>query len=122
MKFTKDTPGALMIRSVSANEIKVGDTAYRQSIALTTDTVLTGWPDRRIEDLDVSDFDTVLAAQPELVIVGTGGVCCFAPRELTFAFARLGIGLEVMDTPAAARTYNVLASEGRQLAAVLYLD
>jgi uncharacterized protein len=45
----------------------------------------------------------------------------FPPRELVFALARRGIGLEFMDTPAAARTYNVLASEGRQVAAVLYL-
>ena len=57
---------------------------------------------------------------PELVIVGTGAKAEFPPRELTFAFARRGVGLQVMDTAAAARTFNVLAGEGRRVAAVLY--
>ena len=45
----------------------------------------------------------------------------FPPRELTFSFARKGIGFEVMDTAAAARTFNVLANEDRRVVAVLYL-
>ncbi len=72
-------------------------------------------------DLSVSDFEHVLASQPEVVLLGTGATNIFPPRELTFAFARKGIGFEVMDTAAAARTFNVLAVEGRRVAAVLYL-
>ena len=53
---------------------------------------------------------------PEIVLLGTGATNVFPPRELTFAFARKGIGLEVMDTAAAARTFNVLANEGREVA------
>ena len=52
---------------------------------------------------------------------GTGSANVFAPRDLIFAFARRGVGLEVMDTAAAARTFTVLANEGRKVAAVLYL-
>ena len=55
-------------------------------------------------------------------MIGTGWAPARPPRELTFAFARKGIGLEVMDTAAAARTFNVLANEGRRVAAVLYLQ
>ena len=122
MKFTRDMPGTLTIRSVSADEIRVGDATYRGSIAVTTTAVISDWPDRTVDQLTVTDFEQVLAAGPELVIVGTGRSVIFPPRELTFAFARLGVGLEVMDTAAAARTYNVLASEGRQAAAVFYLN
>ncbi len=74
-----------------------------------------------LERLDISHFEALLADEPELLILGTGERNVFPPRELTFAFARRGIGLEVMDTAAAARTFNVLAGEGRRLAAVLYL-
>ena len=55
-------------------------------------------------------------------MVGTGKDGEFPPRELMFAFARRGVGLELMDTAAAARTFNVLAGEGRHVAAVLYRD
>ncbi len=54
-------------------------------------------------------------------MLGTGNTVVFPPRELVIAMARSGIGLESMDTPAAARTFNVLAGEGRRVAAVLYL-
>jgi uncharacterized protein len=55
------------------------------------------------------------------VILGTGERSVFPPRELTFAFARRRVGLEVMNTGAAARTFNVLVGEGRRLAAILYI-
>ena len=74
-----------------------------------------------VAELGEDHFDAVLATQPEIVLLGTGPTNIFPPRELTFAFARKGIGLEVMDTAAAARTFNVLANEGRRVAAVLYL-
>ena len=45
----------------------------------------------------------------------------FPPRELTFALARRRVGLEIMDTAAAARTFNVLAGDGRRVTAVLYM-
>ena len=67
------------------------------------------------------DLELLLRNEPELVILGTGERNVFPPRELTFAFARRRVGLEVMNTGAAARTFNVLAGEGRRVAAVLYV-
>lgn len=74
-----------------------------------------------MHELNESDFDELLDANPEVIIVGTGATNIFPPRELVFAMARRGIGLEVMDTTAAARTFNVLVGEDRQVAAVLFL-
>lgn len=88
---------------------------------MTPDEILDGWPAKPIALLVDSDFEPLLQAAPEIVLLGTGNSNVFPPRELTFAFARRGIGLECMDTAAAARTFNVLANEGRQVAAVLYL-
>ena len=56
-----------------------------------------------------------------MIVLGTGKRCVFPPRELTFALARRSVGLDVMDSSAAARTFNVLAGEGRRVAAVLYI-
>lgn len=121
LKFTRELSARLVIRNVSATTVRVNDTEYTESIVLTPDDQLTIWSDKPIADLTETDFDGVLGTKPEIVLLGTGTSNVFPPRELTFAFARKGIGLEVMDTAAAARTFNVLANEGRRVAAILYL-
>lgn len=121
VKFTRELSAQLLIRSVSEAAIRVNNTEYTESIVLTPDDQLTMWSDKPIADLTDTDFSRVIDSKPEIVLLGTGTMNVFPPRELTFAFARKGIGLEVMDTPAAARTFNVLANEGRRVAAILYL-
>lgn len=121
LKFTREFSAKLMVRSVSGKQIRINDQAHDQSIALTPDELLGAWPATPVAELAEGHFDSVLATAPEIVLLGTGGRHVFPPRELTFAFARKGVGLEVMDTAAAARTFNVLANEGRRVVAVLYL-
>jgi len=80
-----------------------------------------GWSKTAVSELSEGDFAVLLETKPEVIIVGTGATNIFPPRDLVFAMARRGVGLEVMDTTAAARTFNVLVGEDRQVAAVLYL-
>ncbi len=121
MKFTHEIPTTLAVRSVSDGEIRIGDDVFHHTIALTADSVIDDWPQKNVEDLQESDFSSLLDATPEVIVLGTGTDNIFPPRELVFAMARRGVGFEVMPTPAAARTFNVLASEDRQVVAVLYL-
>lgn len=121
MKFTQEVSGAIRVHSVDEGRVRVGSKIYERSIALTVDAVLETWTDKEIHELEVSDFAELFNIGPEVVVLGTGTTNIFPPRELVFAMARLGIGLEVMDTGAAARTFNVLAGEGRKVAAVLYI-
>lgn len=120
MKFTRELATHVMVRSVSKDGIRIGDTMYHESIAVTPDAVIDDWAATPIAELTIDDFAVLLADAPEILILGTGGNNVFAPRDLIFAFARRGIGFEVMDTHAAARTFNVLAGEGRKVVAVLY--
>ncbi len=126
LKFTRESPGALTIRSVSKDAIQINDQTWSETIALTTDGVIADWNAKPVAELREEDFASLLDNPPEkvleLVILGTGEKSRFPSRELMFAFARRGIGLEYMNTAAAARTFNVLAIEGRRVAAVLYLD
>ena len=72
--------------------------------------------------MQVDDFATVLAGGPELsefVLLGTGAVQAPPPRRVREIIRAAGLGLEFMSSAAAARTYNVLVSEGRRLAAAL---
>ncbi len=80
------------------------------------------WTPARIEQLRTEHFEQALALQPELVIFGSGRRHRFIPAALVRCLIERGIGVETMDTPAACRTYNVLASEGRVVLAALLLD
>ena len=71
--------------------------------------------------LCIDDFADLLALKPELVVFGSGAVFRFPDRSVVAEFTRARIGFEVMDTPAACRTYNVLMSEGRRIAAALLI-
>lgn len=111
----------MTIRRVSDGLIVIGDQSFSKTIALTPEGLVEGFAPPPVKDLAEAHFDSLLRGDPELIVLGTGAAIVFPPRELTFAFARRRIGLEVMDTAAAARTFNVLAGEGRRLAAVLYV-
>ena len=121
LKFTREMTSAVTIQRVTPSSITVNGKPYSHSLALTPGEIISDWRAKPVADLADSDFDALLETAPEIILLGTGSKNVFPPRELMFAFARRGIGLECMDTAAAARTFNVLANEGRQVAAVLYL-
>lgn len=111
-----------MIRSISVGEVRIGDDVFDHTIALNTETVFDDWTQKAVAGLTEADFSLLLDGDPEIIVLGTGQSNIFAPRELVFAMARRGIGFEVMNSAAAARTFNVLAGEGRRVASVLYLS
>ena len=96
--------------------------AWRAGSLLILDDEPRDWPAQAIEDLTPADFDLVIAAgldKVEFVPLGTGPVQKLPPRAVRDALGAARLGLEFMSTEAAARTYNVLASEGRRIAAAL---
>ncbi len=79
------------------------------------------WPVTCLAALRSSDFDGVLAQRDvvEFILLGAGAVMAPPPKAVRLALAAASMGLEIMDTPAAVRLYNVLASQGRQIACAL---
>ncbi len=69
----------------------------------------------------LTDSAPLLAAADlyDVLFVGTGASHLPLSPEFVGAFDKLGLGVEAMATPAACRTYNVLLSEGRRIAAAL---
>ena len=108
------------MRSVANGQFLIGDQVWSETIALTPAGVLQDWAAPPVENLSIESLSTLLDLSPELVIIGTGSQQLMPNRDLMFAMARSGVGLEFMDTPAGARTFNVLLGEGRSLAAILY--
>ena len=67
-------------------------------------------------------FAGLLTHAPEIVLLGTGAVLHFPGPALTHPLTAAGVGLEVMDTPAACRTFNILTSEGRRVLAAVFVE
>ena len=89
------------------------------ALLLTVDRA-DGWAPPPIEALTVDVLQPLLAATPEFILIGTGAMLVRPPLALTRALEDSGIGLEAMDSRAAARAWSVLRDEGRIIAAALY--
>ena len=105
-----------------------GDGGFRVSGArhdgslLILDDQPLGWSGQVLADLTLDDFSAVIAAGPavvEFVLLGTGASAGLPPRAVRDGLKAAGIGLEYMSTEGAARTYNILATQGRRIAAAL---
>jgi uncharacterized protein len=105
---------ALTVRSVEPEAITVGDRRLARSFLLSAEQLVESWPVTSIETLDSEAVAAILALAPEVVILGTGVRQIFPPQRLLAEFLGRGVGIESMDNRAAARTYNVLVSEGRR--------
>ncbi|MDJ0956061.1 MAG: Mth938-like domain-containing protein [Arenicellales bacterium] len=112
----------LLIRAYTADQITVGNTHYRTSIMVTPTRVITDWTQSTVADLAERDFRLMLEFGPEVVLLGTGHHMVFPPPSITHPLVNQSIGLEVMDTAAACRTYNILAGEGRNVLAALIIE
>lgn len=88
-------------------------------LVVAAQTLIAPWVVPSIDKLVFDDFAAVIALQPSLVIFGSGATFRFPDTKILAAFSQARIGFDVMDTGAACRTYNVLLSEGRNVAAAL---
>lgn len=123
MKFTKDNAsrGRKQIRAYAPGRISVNDVMLTRSFIVAADTLVEDWPPRRFEELSLEHFQAALALKPEVLLVGTGSTQRFLPGELMVALSRGGLGVEVMGTAAACRTYNILLNENRNVVAALLM-
>jgi uncharacterized protein len=110
------------LRHADAHSVTIIDRRVVRSVLLSATAVAENFPARRVEDFDDAAIAAVLALQPEVVLLGTGARPVFPPPAVLAEFLRRGIGVETMDNAAAARTFNVLAGEGRQVVAVFLLE
>jgi uncharacterized protein len=121
MKFHLQMPASNVIKALGADWVRIGDTDYRQNLVVTPDAIVTGWAPAGFGTLAESDFAGLLQHRPELVLLGTGETQRFPPPRLLQALSRARVGVEVMDTRAACRTFNILIAEDRRVVAALIL-
>lgn len=105
------------LRSANGGSALVNERRLTRSFVIAPDALVEDWPVRDAAALAVADLDAILGLSPELVLLGTGAGQVFPPAEVMAAFLSRGIGLESMANDSAARTYHVLAGEGRRVVA-----
>ena len=110
-----------LIRAYEPGRVTVGEQHYHRSLIVTGTRLIEAWRPSRAAELLREDFAPVLQLQPEILLLGTGPQLDFPSPSLTAHLLQCGIGVEVMDTAAACRTFNILLSEQRNVAAALLL-
>ena len=118
MQLNHELPDyAFTLRSADGQSARVNDRTLSASFILSPQQLVEDWPVRDSASLAPDDLAPLLALKSEVVLLGTGERQVFPPAAVMAACLRQGIGLEVMTNAAAARTFNVLASESRKVVA-----
>lgn len=122
MKLILTNPGeSYAIRSYQAGRVVINDQAFTRSLVVAPTQLMLDWRPQSAEELTEADFEVLTEMQPDLVLLGTGEKQVFPPVSLYAPLLQKNIAVEIMNTGAACRTYNILASEGRQVIAALMM-
>jgi uncharacterized protein len=122
MKFSQaDAGSGHVISGYESRRIFVNDQAYGTGLIVSPGCIVTDWGPERAADLAPHHFEALVETDPQIIILGTGERQVFPDPQAYLAVLQQGLGVEVMDTGAACRTYNILMSEGRKVTAGLIL-
>ena len=106
-----------LLRGADGTGALVNERRLNAGFIIAPEALVEDWPVRDAAGLTPADLEPLLALAPELVLLGTGANQVFPPAASLAACLRRGVGIEVMSNAAAARTYTVLAGEGRRVVA-----
>lgn len=112
---------AYQIRAFAPGTIQINDKVLTQSIIITPEILIENWAPQTVGELTADHLSPMIALKPDVLLIGTGAQLIFPPIECYGHLINLGIGVEVMDTGAACRTYNALSAENRRVAAALII-
>ena len=117
------TPNTLQENSASINGKKYSYNETVKSLIVAPTIAVKSWTIDGINNLSHEAIQQLIegAIPPEIILIGTGHAQIFPPVEVMKSLIKLNIAYEIMDTPAACRTYNILATEGRTIKAGILL-
>ncbi len=119
MQLHRDHSDANLIRAWESGRVRIGEQWFTGHLIVSPEQIVDDWVIDDLNRLDIDDFAAALAMEPQILLLGTGEARLLPDVRLMAAFAERGIGLEVMTTPAACRTFNVLVQEHREVVAAL---
>jgi uncharacterized protein len=122
MKLQPDKFNVPSISGYGPGWVGIGPEKITHSVIISSRGERIAWPCERFEDLGAEHFAQLAQVEAEVVVFGSGSRIRFPQAAWLQPLMARRIGLETMDTPAACRTYNILAQEGRNVAVALLLE
>jgi len=123
VKLHLSNPAGLNLFTAYGDDyVAVNKEKHSKNLIVLPEAIIFEWSTATPASLAGNDMTKLLELGSEIILLGTGRRQCFPPGALMRPFAPAGIGLEIMDLQAACRTYNILAAEGRKVAAALLFD
>jgi uncharacterized protein len=120
VKLQRETQsGVNLFTGYGAGYVLVNQVRYETHLIVLPDRIIGDWNVPGFAGLTAAHFDYLVSLKPEIVLLGTGATLRFPAPALSRCLTDAHIGLEVMDTSAACRTYNILSAEGRKVLAAL---
>jgi uncharacterized protein len=114
--------GRNMFTGYGDGYVAVNGARHSRSLVVSADRLITDWPVTAVEGIGADHLAAIVELRPEIVLLGTGRAFTFPEPRLLAPLHNAKVGVEVMDTAAACRTYNILLGEGRNVVAALILD
>jgi uncharacterized protein len=120
MLLTRDSSAVNFIRAWEPGRVRIADRWVAGNVLVGNDAIIESWTANAADRLTIADLEPALALQPTIIVLGTGVERLLPDVELMAAVAARSVGLEIMNTPAACRTFNVLLQEQRRVVAALF--
>lgn len=109
------------VTSYTNDSFKIKDTLITSNLIISKDRIVNDWSVNSYQNLALQHLDEIISWKPEIIIIGAGNSPSFPNPEFIAYAGTQNIGLEIMDTGAACRSYNLLVDEGRDVVACLFL-
>jgi len=120
VKFERDAPdGRNTFTGYGPGYVEVNGKRYSSSLVVSGERLIVDWPAASVDVLGADHLAAILELAPEIAIIGSGSTFRFPEPARLAPLHQARIGVEVMDTAAACRTYNILQGEGRNVVAAL---
>lgn len=116
-----DNKALYQIRSYKPGMLRINEQTFTQSVIVTPDRLIEDWAPQTVSELTAASLLPVLQMKPDILLIGTGGTQVFLAAEIYGELINHGVGVEVMNTHAACRTFNALSAENRRVVAALII-
>lgn len=123
MKFTQEiNPDSYYINAHDDQSISINGEVYQQSLIILPDEIIADWGVKSVDQLSLDKLSKIQTSEVDVILLSTGLTHRIPDMKIMAHYLEQGTGCEVMSTAAACRTFNLLVSEGRQVAACLMIE
>lgn len=116
-----ENSAAYQIRSFAPGKLQINEKIYTRSLIVTPTRLIENWSPQLISELSSESLIIISNLRPDILIIGTGSKQAFLSADVYGNLINQGIGVEIMSTSAACRTYNALSAENRNVVAALII-